>query len=442
MQLKRITILFIGVAIITSHSFAQERPRQLTQKLAPTVKATLVGHKGQVLALAFSPNGEFLATTSYEENATRLWNTTGQLIAAVEGILPVFSPDGHVLMTSSKKIVKLWDAATGNPKLTLIGHEGLITSASFSPDGSKVATGSEDGTVRLWNAATGQTSATLTVLHVKKIPRYRIISRMLHVSEDVSVKFSPDQQTVLTNTYWKESPARLWDVSAGHLRAVLGGHTRIGVGYQTETVGVKEAEFSPDGKFIATQSYESVRLWDVATGTLIKDFNIPFLVTTFSPDSKWLGLIGIGKDVGFLNLETLQVQPALGDVNTQFLNQLAFSPDSLTCVIASGYKHYHATLIDLPTARVRTEIPLVAKWGFDFVSDYQKDADLLSFHPSSKFLMGVNHGSIIMWNVLTGALAWETTEGRDPATFSRDGKLLATVGKDKRTVLLWTVESN
>src|SRR5689334_375598 len=437
MQLKRITILFIGLAVITLHPLAQERPRQLNQKLALTVNATLIGHKGQVLALAFSPNGEYLATTSYEENATRLWTTaTGRLIATLEGILTVFSPDGHVVMTSSKKTVKLWDAVTGDPKLTLIGHEGLITAASFSPDGSKVVTGSADGTVRLWDAATGQISATLTVSRVKKIPRYRIISRMLHVSDHLSAEFSPDQETVLTNTYCKKSPAKLWDVTSGRLRSELGGHTRIGVGYQTETVGVKKAQFSPDGKFIATQSFETLRLWDVRTGRLVKDFNIPFPVTTFSPDSKWLGVINIGQNVGFVNLETLKVQPVWGGVNTEFLNQLAFSSDSRTCVIASGYKHYHATLIDVPSARVRAEIPLVVKWGFDFISEYQKDADLLSFHPSSKFLLGANQGSIRMWDVSTGALAWQTTAAREPATFSRDGKLLATVGRDKKTVSL------
>lgn len=445
MELKRITTLFLAIAVtacLWCHSLAQESPRQITyQKPALRMNATLAGHKGQVLDLAFSPNGEFLATASDEETA-RLWNTsTAQLIAEVEGIAPRFSPDGHLLMTVSKKTVKLWDAITGKPKLTLTGHAENITAASFSPDSSKVATGSEDGTVKLWDAATGRTSATLTVWRVKKIPRYRIISRALHIPVTVYVKFSPDQQTVLTNTYWEDSSAKLWDATTGRLQAELGGHTRMGL-YQTEEAeGVKQTSFSPDGKFVATQSYDQVRLWDTTSGRLIKDFKIPFLVTTFSPDSKWLGLIRIGTDVGFLNLGTLKVQPASGDVETAFLNQLAFSADSQTCVIGSGYKHYHATLIDIPTGRVRAEIPLVAKWGFDLISDYQKDADVLSFHPSSRFLMGVNHGSIRMWDVLTGALVWETTQARAPAKFSHDGKLLATVGKDKKTVLLWELDS-
>ena len=448
--MKRITILLIGLAVTTSlwrSSIGQERPRQVTQhdyqNLAPKLKATLSGHKGQVLAFAFSRNGEILATTSYEENATRLWTTaTGQLIAAVEGTAPVFSPDGQVLMTISKKSAKLWDAVTGKPKLTLTGHEENITAASFSPDGRKVATGSEDGTVRLWDAVTGQTSLTLTVLRVKKLPRYRIISRALHVPENVFARFSPDQQSVLTNVYWKNSPAKLWDATNGRLQAELGGHTRIDYFNLPETVGVKDAAFSPDGKFIATQSYGQVRLWEAATGKVLADYPSPFLVTTFSPDSKWLGLVGVDKDVGFLNLETLKVQRTSGDVDTGFLNQLVFSSDSQTCVIGSGYKDYHATLIDVPTGQVRATISLAAKWGFDFVSDYLKDVDGLSFHPSSKFLFGANHSSVRFWDVMTGAKVWETTEARDPAEFSRDGRLLATAGKDKKTVMLWTIESN
>ena len=448
----KLTNVIVAIAVTVScygHSIAQDRQRRVTEAdvnthstLAVTLKTTLVGHPGQIFAVAFSPNGELLATSGDKENVTRLWRTsTGQPLAIVEGTAPRFSPGGHVLVTIDKKTVKLWEAETGAPKFTLTGHEGNITAVAFSSDGSKVATGSDDGTVRLWDVATGRNSATLTVWRVKKIPRYRIISRALHVPVHVFVKFSPDQQTVLTNVYWEESAAKLWDAAAGTLKAELGGHTSLGVNYQTETVGVKEASFSPDGKFIETQSYGMVRLWDNATGKLIDDFKIPFLVTSFSPDSKWLGLVNID-NVGFLNLETLKVQPVLGGVDTGFLNQLAFSADSRTCVIASGYKHYHATLIDVPTGSVKAKIPLFAKWGFDFVSDYQTDSDTLSFHPSSRFLMGANHHSVRMWDVSNGTLVWESTESRDPATFSADGKLLATVSTDKKRVLLWKVESN
>ena len=450
MRSKPTRILFATV-LITSlhfHAITQDRPRITQpsvnnhQALALTLKTTLVGHRGQVFAVEFSPNGQLLATSADKENITRLWNTsTGEPVAIVDGTTPNFSPNGHVLMTMNKKTVTLWDAQTGLPKFTLTGHNADISAATFSADGSQVATGSDDGTVKLWNVATGRNYATFTVWRVKKIPRYRIISRMMHIPVHVFVKFSPDQQTVLTNVYWEESAAKLWDVGAGRLRAELGGHTRIGVNYQTETEGVKEASYSRDGKFIETQSYGMVKLWDTATGRPIDGFKIPFFVASFSPDSKWLGLVNID-NVGFLNLETLRVQPVLGGVDTSFLNQLAFSADSRTCVIGSGYKHYHATIIDVPTGSVRAKIPLVAKWGFDIISDYQTDADSLSFHPSSRFLMGANHGSVRMWDVSNGTLLWQSTESRDPATFSSDGALLATVGKDKKSVLLWRVESH
>ncbi len=401
--MKRIITFFVSVAVtvsLFSYSVAQERARRFTEqdvnskgRLALQLKATLVGHEGQVSVLALSASGEFLATAGELEGTTRLWSTdTGQLIAVLEGLKPLFCPDGHELLTIKKKTVKFWNSATGELKLTLSEQDRDVTAASFSPDGLTLATASEDGTVRLWDKKTGLNSTTLTAWPIKKIPRYRIISRAFNFPPIVDVKFSPD------------------------------------------------------GKFIVTQGVDGssisnlVKLWD-ASGKLIKEFKDTFQVITFSPDSKWLGFMVLGGNVGLLNLETLMTG-LTSDVDSYFLNQFAFSPDSQTYVLASGSKKYQATLIDIKTGSAKAKIPLVAKWGADFISEYQKDADLLSFHPSSKFLMGANHNSISLWDVSTGALVWETKAARDPAAFSLNRKLLVTTAKDKKAVLLWRMDSD
>ena len=50
---------------------------------------------------------------------------------------------------------KVWDAVTGEIINTLTGHSGSVTSVSFSPDGSRIVSGSQDNSVRVWDAVTG-----------------------------------------------------------------------------------------------------------------------------------------------------------------------------------------------------------------------------------------------------------------------------------------------
>ena len=447
--MKTITIIVYVIMLISlcNPSHAQNHPTPLAvvqtkesqSRFTLQLKSSLTGHKHQVTSVDFSPNGRRLASGSYKEKSTRLWNTaTGELVSVLEGITPLFSPDGSLLLTENGKDIKLWEAETGRLKFTLAGHTRILTAATFSPDGSRIATGSNDGTAKVWKTVDGQLVTTLLVWRVKKLPRYRIFSRALPVTLYVYVKFSPDGRRVLTNTYFEETPAKLWDAETGTLLAELVGDTTE-VGFQTKTGGVWGTSFSPDGKFIVTESISRVRLWNTAGGKLVEEFEPP-LSTAFSPDSKWLGLIKNEKDAGLLNLETLELQKTAGIV-TNFLNQLAFSPDGKTYVIGSGYKDYHATLIDVATGRVRAKIPLKVKWGFDLISDYQKDVDLLSFHPSNEILMGASHQSVSFWDALTGRLIVEKAEARDPAKFSRNGKLLITTAKDKKTVLLWEINN-
>lgn len=118
-------------------------------------------------ALAFSPDGTTLALTNgsgfgtYTAGQYQYWvETLSPPEAALSTIyLVAFSPDGQLLATASTTrnadgsatgLIHLWRASDGQPLQTLSGHQGYITNLAFSPDGRFLASGSTDGSVRLW----------------------------------------------------------------------------------------------------------------------------------------------------------------------------------------------------------------------------------------------------------------------------------------------------
>ena len=85
-----------------------------------------------------------------------------KVVAAGEPMTWVtISPDERwvVSTTFPPKDARLWDAATGQEKLTLTGHQDAVLSVRFSPNGQTIASGSDDKTIRLWDVATGQGNA-------------------------------------------------------------------------------------------------------------------------------------------------------------------------------------------------------------------------------------------------------------------------------------------
>ena len=137
---------------------------------------TFTGNDREFKTVAFSPDGQLLATGGWLSKI-HLWHVqTGSLLntfpekVGVEAL--AFSPDGQFLASGGgfkDPTIRLWHIATGEKRFTLIGHTKNLTTAhtsdvysvAFSPDGTLLASGGIDG-VRLWNPTTGQTLAVLT----------------------------------------------------------------------------------------------------------------------------------------------------------------------------------------------------------------------------------------------------------------------------------------
>jgi len=111
-----------------------------------------------------------------------------------------FSPDGtRVLTGSADNTARLWGAATGEAVAILAEHTGQVTAIAFSPDGTRILTGSEDNTARLWDAATGKV-VTLLAGHAYAVRPSR--------SRPMARAFSPAAWTIPRDCGLCSSPPR------------------------------------------------------------------------------------------------------------------------------------------------------------------------------------------------------------------------------------------
>lgn len=180
------------------------------------------------------------------------------------------SPDGkHLLDVSQDGTAKVWDVEKslldGSPPkelFTLSGHGLAINFGLYSPDGTRIATGTSlDGVIKIWDAATGKELNTLTG----------------HTSSIFDIEFSADGKRLASAS--RDATAKIWDVETGkELMTFVGHHGWL-----------NNIAISHNGQWLATQSLDgTAKLWDIQTGKELLSLDTPsppnYWGISFSPD--------------------------------------------------------------------------------------------------------------------------------------------------------------
>lgn len=430
-------IVLTIVAVLAAY-VAHRNEQQALSRLLAAQSLNVLEERSFDLALllaveALEKTDTYEARDALMTTVQRQPNLVGLLHGAGKVRYLAFSPDGEILASvSSDRAIRLWDVFTrslrGEP---LIAGERVPKQLVFSPDGRTLAAVTSGGTI-LWDLSSDPPVARavddgppdfVVTSDIDPKPGVHSFLDQLEPNPQRRTALGPEGKILATTEI---DAAQLWSVDSGE---------RLGPPLSAQSPYVRALAFNPQEPLLATGSTDgTIALWNFSNTPLLSKrleaHELSVNRLAFDPDGKLLASVGYSGEI--ILWEVPEGRRLAGPTSAADggIRALRFSPDGAS-LLAHGSEIVRWTV---PSLEHRKPLPHQIPQG---------SASAIAPHLTS-LAVGKNSGEIVLWDLEQGEPLWASSEGHDnrlfALTFSPDGKLLVSAGND-RIIVLWDVST-